>query len=107
MLDRAIGILGIAFAIIFGIWSLAPEAWPKMPAWASLTGIGLGILLVGLALGMIFGGYRKSHSEGAISEDFPTADWGKQLKNVFRVHFKNETVLLDGCDFIECTFDDC
>jgi hypothetical protein len=38
-------------------------------------------------------------------EDFPTTEWGLQLKNVFRVEYKNETVLLDGCDFIECTFD--
>jgi hypothetical protein len=60
MLDRGIGILGIALAIIFGVWSLAPEGWPKMPPWASITGVGVGILLVGLAAGLIIGDYRQS-----------------------------------------------
>jgi len=60
MLDRGIGLLGIALAIIFGVWSLAPEGWPKMPSWASLVGVGLGVLLVGLAAGLIIGDYRQS-----------------------------------------------
>lgn len=59
MLDRGIGVLGIALAIIFGVWSLAPEGWPKMPSWVSLLGVGIGILLVGLAGGLILGAQRK------------------------------------------------
>jgi hypothetical protein len=62
MLDRGIGLLGIALAIIFGVWSLAPAGWPKMPPWASFTGIGLGILLVGIAVGLIAGGFRQPHA---------------------------------------------
>jgi hypothetical protein len=59
MLDRGIGILGIALAIIFGAWSLAPEGWPKMPTWAVLLGVGVGILLIGLASGLVIGEQRK------------------------------------------------
>jgi hypothetical protein len=59
MLDRGIGLLGIALAIIFGVWSLAPEGWPKMPSSASLIGVGLGILLIGLAAGLITGDARQ------------------------------------------------
>lgn len=59
MLDRAIGLIGLALAIIFGAWSLAPEGWPKMPSWGSLLGVGIGILLVGLAAGLILGAQRK------------------------------------------------
>jgi uncharacterized protein YneF (UPF0154 family) len=59
LLDRAIGILGIALAIIFGAWSLAPEGWPKMPDWVALLGVGIGVLLVGIAAGLIIGAHRK------------------------------------------------
>ena len=59
MLDRAIGLLGLALALIFGLWSLAPEGWPKMPTWAVLLGVGVGILLVGLATGLVVGEQRK------------------------------------------------
>jgi hypothetical protein len=59
MLDRAIGLLGIALALIFGLWSLAPEGWPKMPTWGALIGMGIGVLLVGLATGLVIGEQRK------------------------------------------------
>jgi hypothetical protein len=65
MLDRAIGLLGLALALIFGLWSLAPEGWPKMPAWLTLTGIAAGILLTGIAIGMLVGEYREANSGGA------------------------------------------
>jgi hypothetical protein len=58
MIDRAIGIAGLALAVIFGAWSLAPEGWPKMPSWASLIGVGTGILLIGVAIGLIAGQRR-------------------------------------------------
>jgi hypothetical protein len=58
MLDRAIGIFGIALALIFG---LAPLLDFKMPIWLTYAGVGLGILLSGLAVGLIMGGYRKPH----------------------------------------------
>jgi hypothetical protein len=64
MLDRGIGILGIALAIIFGAWSLAPEGWPKMPTWIALLGVGIGILLVGLAAGLVIGEQRKPTDPG-------------------------------------------
>jgi hypothetical protein len=59
MTDRAIGLVGLAFTIIFGLWSLAPDGWPKMPLWATFLGAGLGIFLVGVAAGLIIGEYRK------------------------------------------------
>jgi hypothetical protein len=62
MLDRALGIIGIALAIIFGFWSLAPEGWPKMPLWALVLGIGIGVLLIGFAAGLITGEYRKTRA---------------------------------------------
>jgi hypothetical protein len=40
-----------------------------------------------------------------VQQQFPTTDWDKPLTQVFRQHYKNETVLLDGKNFIECTFE--
>ena len=62
MLDRAIGLLGIALALIFGLWSLAPADWPKMPTCATLLGIGAGIGLIGLAAGLILADRRNAPS---------------------------------------------
>jgi hypothetical protein len=63
MLDRAIGLLGIALALIFGLWSLAPEGWPKMPPWLTIAGVAVGILLIGLAAGLIVGDRRGTDVE--------------------------------------------
>lgn len=62
MLDRAIGILGVALALIFGLWSLAPDGWPKMPVWLTLTGIGAGILLIGFAGGLLIADQRNDRA---------------------------------------------
>ena len=59
MIDRVIGLLGLALALIFGMTSLAPEGWPKVPAWASYCGVGVGVLLVGIAIGVAVADYRR------------------------------------------------
>jgi hypothetical protein len=59
MFDRALVIVGIALALVFGVWSLAPEGWPKLPPVVIYACIGLGILLIGCAVGLIFGERRK------------------------------------------------
>ena len=53
MLDRAIGIIGVALALAFGAYSLSPEGWPKMPGWLVYAGVAAGIFLGGLSLGLI------------------------------------------------------
>jgi len=63
MLDRGIGILGIALALIFGVWSLAPEGWPKMPVWAIQSGLAVGLLLIGLAAGLIIADKRNPQGQ--------------------------------------------
>jgi len=56
MLDTAIGIVGIALALIFGLASLADF---KMPRWLTYAGVCIGILLIGIAIGLIIGQTRK------------------------------------------------
>jgi hypothetical protein len=38
-------------------------------------------------------------------KSFPTTDWDKPLEKQFRVHFRNQSVLIDGYEFIDCTFE--
>ena len=52
MFDRAIGIAGLAIGIIFGLF---PYLAPDVPRWVALGGIGVGILLLGISVGLIFG----------------------------------------------------
>jgi hypothetical protein len=40
-----------------------------------------------------------------IQQKFPTSDWEKPLTPVYREAFKNETVQLDGKNFVECSFE--
>jgi len=56
MIDRAIGLVGIALAVLFG---LAPFTDFKLPIWATYAGIGLGIWLFGVAVGLFAGAQRK------------------------------------------------
>jgi hypothetical protein len=101
MLDRAIGLLGIALALIFGLWSLAPEGWPKMPPWLMLGGIGGGIFLVGAATGLIVSEQRTpDKAEGSFTfNDVPPHII------VSKKTFQNERVLLDGHAYRECLFE--
>jgi hypothetical protein len=40
-----------------------------------------------------------------LERDFPTSEWDKPLTPIYRHNYKNETVPLDGKNFIECTFE--
>lgn len=59
MIDRAIGILGIALAIIFGVAALEPKWWPEVPLVVAFSGVLVGVLLIGVAAGMLLSNYRK------------------------------------------------
>jgi len=105
MLDRAIGVIGVALALIFGLWSLAPEGWPKMPPWLMYVGISLGIFLIGLAGGLIISEYREpSEAENKSKRHF---DFDMTPPNalVEKKRFANERVPLDGYIYRDCTFE--
>lgn len=53
MIDRAIGVLGIAVAIAVG---LLAAYLPQLPAWVAPTGFAIASLLVGLSLGLLLAG---------------------------------------------------
>lgn len=53
MLDRALGILGIALGVIT---VAAQYYFPKLPDWIPFTGFGGGIFLIGLSVGLVSAG---------------------------------------------------
>ena len=53
MIDRAIGLFGLAVALVVGLYTFVPPDWPKMPTWATVLGIGLGIFLFGTGCGLV------------------------------------------------------
>ncbi len=55
MMDRLIGLLGLAVTLIA---AFAPLRWPQMPEVVSQGGVMLGVLLMGLAVGLMVGDLR-------------------------------------------------
>jgi hypothetical protein len=112
---------------------MAGFSWPWLkPASPNLTKIASDIagnpvswfvlFILGLASVVMSGGMRRppmpiSPGSGAeagdaaaapqsrVQQRFPTTDWDKPLTSVFRQNFKNETVELDGKNFVECSFE--
>lgn len=60
MIDRAIALFGLAIALIIGLYTFAPEGWPKMAPSLTLSGICLGILILGIGIGLIIGDQRRA-----------------------------------------------
>ena len=57
MIDRAIGFVGIAFALLT---AALQYRYPQLPNWAPVIGFGAGIFLIGLSVGLIAaGGLRR------------------------------------------------
>jgi hypothetical protein len=104
MLDRGIGIAGLALALIFGV---LPYFVPKLPHWISITGIGAGILLLGLSAGLVIADRRNVQ---AIRGPVDTASLRLHIysdnrmperlavENIFRWYYLRNIVLLQGTD---------
>jgi hypothetical protein len=65
MIDRAIGIIGVALTLITAVLQYY---WPHLPSWAPWVGVGMGIFLLGLSIGLVVAGgsqYRRKTLKGA------------------------------------------
>jgi hypothetical protein len=58
MIDRAIGLTGMALGLVFGILQYYV---PQLPAWFSASGIGAGVFLLGLSVGLVASSSPKKH----------------------------------------------
>lgn len=88
------------------MWAASYRDW----IWNDYGVFGIAVLGVAVALAvsiaMVLSGlgvraWRRSASGLRQS----TAEWDEPLEKRFRVNFQNETVLIDGYEFIECTFE--
>lgn len=60
MIDRALGIIGIALALLTGV---GQHYFPQAPAWVTPVGFGVGIFLFGLSAGLLAaGGLRRKRA---------------------------------------------
>ncbi len=65
MIDRVIGIVGIALAIVTAVLQYH---FPKLPSWALTTGFAIGIFLLGLSVGLLAaGGLRRKRLVGKVA----------------------------------------
>jgi hypothetical protein len=87
---------------------------PDLTPFIDYTWVGLGLftgIAVTLWLMRFFAattsetGPSTTIEKSRVERDFPTSEWDKPLTTIFRQNYKNETVQLDGKNFIECTFE--
>lgn len=107
MLDRGIGVAGLGLAVIFGALQFFPL---KVPAWVSVSGVGVGVLMLGISLGLIWSGRRSKQSTPSlvdsallrlhVFQDHRTPD-RLEAKNIFRWYYLSHVLIgraTDGKD---------
>lgn len=75
MMDRALAIIGIALALIFGF---APYWVHETPVWLSQAGVAFGIFLVGVAVGLFARQKSESVQVGVINTSLRLQFYGDQ-----------------------------
>ncbi len=65
MFDRGIGIAGLALAIIFGALEFFPL---KVPSWVLVPGVGVGLIMLGVSLGLIWSGRRSKQPTQSLAD---------------------------------------
>jgi hypothetical protein len=63
LIDRAIALFGLAMTMLLGLYTFAPEGWPKVPPAILLFGLALSILILGFGAGLVSADYRKSRRQ--------------------------------------------
>jgi len=108
MVDRAIGIVGIAISIIVGLLSFLIRA---MPSWMALAGIAIGVLLLGISIGLVIGHRRTSRKLSPIVDNallrlhiYPDHRTPDKIaaQNIFRWYFLKTIISMhapDGAQF--------
>jgi hypothetical protein len=88
MIDRAIGIIGIALGLITAVLQYS---FPQLPSWVPPTGFGIGIFLFGLSAGIIAAGGLRAKRPIAETASLRLHVWGDHrtperldAENIFR-----------------------
>jgi len=98
VIDRGIGIAGIALSVIF---SALQFFQPQIPIWVSVSGIGVGVLMLGISLGVMWsdrkGPRRAEPADNAflrlhIYRDHRTPE-RLEARNIFRWYYLNHILI--------------
>lgn len=98
MIDRGIGIAGIALSIIIGALQFFQ---PEIPGWVTITGIGVGILMLGMSIGIVWAGQRNQRKLQIVDnallrlhiyQDYRTPD-RLEAKNIFRWYYLSHILM--------------
>ena len=70
MIDRAIALVGLGITLLIGLYAFAPEGWPKIPTWLTLSGLGVGVFLCGIGVGLVIADQRSPIMAAAQKPEF-------------------------------------
>lgn len=86
MLDRALGIAGIALGLVF---AFLQYFFPTLPNWLLLSGVGLGVLLLGVALGIVIADRRQARIRAPVDRAVLRLRVFADTRLPERLHFQN------------------
>jgi hypothetical protein len=86
MIDRAIGIAGIALGLMF---AFLQYFFPSLPSWLLVSGVGLGVLLLGVALGMVIADRRQARLKAPVDRAVLRLRVYADTRLPERIHFEN------------------
>jgi hypothetical protein len=111
LLDRGIGIAGLALTVFFGVLPFFPR---KVPRWVLRTGIVAGVLMLGISLGLIWSDQESRRPTPPLADNallrlhiFPDHRIPDRLeaKNIFRWYYLNHVLFGKSADGKDIEFD--
>lgn len=73
LFDRAVALFGLGVTLIVGLYTFAPDNWPKIPPMATAGGMAIGLLILGVGCGLLIADFRKANRD-AFDIEFDPAD---------------------------------
>ena len=62
-LDRFLTLVGIIVSLFLGLYTFAPEGWPKIPGWLILLGLFIGLVTLGIGLGLWLAKWKSAKAD--------------------------------------------
>lgn len=86
MIDRALGVAGIALGLVF---AFLQYFFPSLPSWLLLGGVASGVLLLGVAIGMVIADRRNARLKAPVDRAVLRLRVYDDTRLPERVHYEN------------------